>query len=192
MGKLFLTLLFFLIFSNSFSDISLAKYCIETGSFKENLIVVGCNGYLATVTANTGILKNEANMKGTGYYSVAMVIHDNVLYVGIHGHVIAYHPESLRTIWSNDLKGLGYSIGISVNVNEDKLYVGTFGKVCAINRTNGETIWTTSLPRCGYSIVTLSFHNQNIYASCNGNIYKLENTTVRFIYLYNFLLKINI
>ena len=34
-----------------------------------------------------------------------------MLFVAICGQLRCYHPESLRLIWKNSLKGLGYATG---------------------------------------------------------------------------------
>ena len=57
----------------------------------------------------------------------------------------------------------------------DLLFVGIKGSVVALNRTSGEQVWATHLK--GSDFVNLVVQNETVFASCYGEIFRLDPLT---------------
>lgn len=57
----------------------------------------------------------------------------------------------------------------------DLIFIGIKGSVNALNRATGEQVWTTHLK--GWSFVNLEFHDNKLYAMCDGEIFCLDPLT---------------
>ena len=80
---------------------------------------------------------------------------EDLLFVGTHGHVLALHKESGRTIWSTSLPRTGYSI-VSIIVEDGLLLCATGGRVFALDPVDGWIRWTNDLPGLGHGLVYLA------------------------------------
>jgi len=77
----------------------------------------------------------------------------NLIYIGIHGSVLALDRATGQTVWQANLVG-----GDFVNVVQDngELYAATKGEVFRLDPSNGEIRWQNKLPGLGRGLITFA------------------------------------
>ena len=71
--------------------------------------------------------------------------HDDVLFVGTHGHVSALDKRTGNELWRTSLPRTGYMI-VSIVYEDETLFVGSGGHVFALDPSNGHILWKNKLP----------------------------------------------
>jgi outer membrane protein assembly factor BamB len=94
----------------SYGDLSFAKYSIYNhGSFSEDILIVGSNGYIVNLNPENGKIKLKTNLKYTGYHAVSLLVdqESHLLFVVTSGRAYAFQPENHQEVWKNEMKGMG-------------------------------------------------------------------------------------
>ena len=86
--------------------------------------------------------------------------HDDLLFVGTHGHVLAVEKATGTTKWELSLPGTGYGVA-SIVFEDGKLFVACGGKVFSIDPLDGNVLWTNNLPGMGMGHVFLTTARSN-------------------------------
>ncbi len=85
--------------------------------------------------------------------------HDELLFVGTHGHVLALNKANGREVWATSLPKTGYSL-VSILVDDGVLFCASGGRTFALDISNGEVLWTNQLKGKGSGLVYLASINQ--------------------------------
>lgn len=81
---------------------------------QKNILVIGCNGYVSAILANTGEELWRTKLRdgvfgGSRGYDVSVMIEDDKVYAGCYGRIYALNAADGSVLWSNELKGMGYN-----------------------------------------------------------------------------------
>ena len=87
---------------------------------------------------------------------------DNVLLVGIKGHVACVRKSDGMELWRTKLRG---SSATSVLRDKDTVFAATNGHIYALNINDGAVRWVNNLPRLGYGACTMGTPNQGALAA---------------------------
>lgn len=90
-------------------------------------------------------------------------------------------------LWKNNLRGAGYSAGISLclwqahSSKESALLVGLNGKVLALDPASGERLWDVSLKGTLLSFVAMHLDapHDRLYVTSNGKVCVMRRQRVR-------------
>ena len=86
--------------------------------------------------------------------------HDQLLFVGTHGHVLAIDKNDGSKVWDRSLPRTGYSV-VSVVFEDGKLFCASGGRVFALDAMDGRILWSNNLPGMGQGLVYLTTANSN-------------------------------
>ena len=87
---------------------------------------------------------------------------DQVLIVGIKGHVVCVRKSDGIEQWRTRLRG---SDTTGVVRDDDTVFAATKGHVYALNASDGVIRWVNDLPRLGYGACTMGSPNQGALAA---------------------------
>jgi outer membrane protein assembly factor BamB len=73
---------------------------------------------------------------------------DDLLYVGIHGHVTALRKRDGEQAWRTSLPRAGYGI-VTILVQDGVIYAISGGHLFALNAHTGDVLWTNGLKGLG-------------------------------------------
>jgi outer membrane protein assembly factor BamB len=76
----------------------------------------------------------------------------NVIYIGVHGSVLALDRATGTEIWRTKLKG----DFVNAVIDQGQLYATTQGEVYRLDPGNGQIIWNNSLKGLGLGLVTIA------------------------------------
>ncbi|MCF7957027.1 MAG: PQQ-like beta-propeller repeat protein [Phycisphaerae bacterium] len=82
---------------------------------------------------------------------------NDVLYVGIKGHVVAIDKRSGQELWRTKLGG--YSL-VNILVDTEMVFAYAKGHVFGLT-FNGEVLWDNGMPGLGYSMALLATQGVN-------------------------------
>ncbi len=75
-----------------------------------------------------------------------------MLYIGIHGHVLALHPATGEEIWRTKIGGEF----VNVVLQAGALYVTSSGEISRLDPATGNILWHNRLKGLGVGIVTIA------------------------------------
>ena len=75
-----------------------------------------------------------------------------ILYVGVRGHVIAYEKSTGRQLWATPLKSSQF---VNVILDGNRLFAHTYGELFALDAITGRLLWRDGLKGYGYETATL-------------------------------------
>ncbi len=78
--------------------------------------------------------------------------HDDLLFVGTHGHVAAIEKRTGKTIWTASLPKTGWGV-VSIVYEDDTLFCAGGGRVLALDPKNGYILWENPLKGLGSGLV---------------------------------------
>ena len=87
---------------------------------------------------------------------------DDMILVGIRGHVVCVRKSDGSELWRTHLRGSGTT---SVVRDEGTAFAATRGHVYALNVNDGAIRWVNGLPRLGYGACTMGSPNQGALAA---------------------------
>jgi len=81
---------------------------------QKDLLIIGCNGYVSALLANTGEELWRSKLRdgilgGSRGNDVSVLIDGNQVYAGCHGRIYALNAADGKVLWSNELKGIGFN-----------------------------------------------------------------------------------
>jgi outer membrane protein assembly factor BamB len=81
---------------------------------ERNLLIIGCNGYVSAILANTGeelwrTKLREGLFTSSRGNDVSVLIDGEQVYAGCYGRIYALRASTGEILWANDLKGIGYN-----------------------------------------------------------------------------------
>ncbi len=86
--------------------------------------------------------------------------HQDYLFVGTHGHVLAIAKADGKKVWERSLPNTGYAV-VSIVYEEGRLFCGTGGRAFCLDPETGEIVWTNHLNGLGMGLVFLTTANSN-------------------------------
>lgn len=81
--------------------------------------------------------------------------HDELLFVGTNGHVLALEKRTGKTVWTTSLPKTGWPL-VAVVYEDEMLYCAAAGRVFAIEPRRGRIRWTNPLRGMSSSSVYLA------------------------------------
>jgi outer membrane protein assembly factor BamB len=80
--------------------------------------------------------------------------HQDFVYVGIKGHVVALHPETGHTVWTVQLpKGMTF---VPILRDGKHLYAASGGEITCLDARSGEVLWHNPLKGLGRGFASFS------------------------------------
>jgi outer membrane protein assembly factor BamB len=81
---------------------------------QKNLLIIGCNGYVAAILANTGqelwrTKLRDGILGGSRGNDVSVLIDGEQIFAGCHGRIYALNASDGAVLWQNELKGMGFN-----------------------------------------------------------------------------------
>ena len=81
---------------------------------QNDLLIIGCNGFVSAIHANNGeelwrTKLREGLLGGSRGSDVSVLIDGDQVYAGCHGRIYALRTSDGQILWSNDLKGMGFN-----------------------------------------------------------------------------------
>lgn len=159
------------------------------------LLYVGYQGTVHSVDCKTGEKIGSTDLRGSGYYPVAMKLANGVLYCASWGiayalqaqvkPVIGTKDTVQETLWANSLEGCGWCGGLSLVLHgklgqpPSRLVIGINGRVAAVS-CSGSLLWVCPLPRSGFRHVNLLFDRSGggrLIAASAGHLYGIDPLT---------------
>jgi outer membrane protein assembly factor BamB len=75
-----------------------------------------------------------------------------LLYVGVHGKIVAYEKSTGKQVWATPLKSSGF---VNLLLDGDKVFAHTTGELFAVDAETGKLLWRDGLTGYGYNTATL-------------------------------------
>ncbi len=79
-----------------------------------DIIVIGCNGYVAAVNAGSGkeiwfTKLKDGVISGSRGKDVSVLLDGNRIYAGCYGYLYCLDTETGKILWENELRGIGFN-----------------------------------------------------------------------------------
>lgn len=159
------------------NDLSGKRYFEVTLALHDNVVTAGTFGSIVALNLPNAVTARDTRFYTYSYSIVSLMWRgSDMLIVGTDAGVVACHPLTHNVIWKNELKGCGYTFGVSLAQTEQRIYVGINGYVVCLDPNTGNTLWRTGLPGTGFGsqFVAMFIKDHILYAGCNGLIFGLD------------------
>jgi outer membrane protein assembly factor BamB len=91
---------------------------------------------------------------------------DQLLYLGINGHVVAIDPVDGGEVWRTPLRtGLFLSAEqqqVCVLVHDGSVFAGCHGLLFCLDAESGDVLWTNELKGLGHNAITLAMAGTSV------------------------------
>ena len=77
----------------------------------------------------------------------------SMVFLGVHGNVIAVDRATGQQLWSVHLKGSDF---VNLLVDDVRVLAATHGEVFCLHAESGQVLWHNPLPGQGWDIVTIA------------------------------------
>jgi outer membrane protein assembly factor BamB len=77
----------------------------------------------------------------------------DLVYIGIHGSVVALDRASGDIVWSNHLRSSEF---VNVLVDGDRVFATTYGEAFCLDAHSGQTVWHNRLKGFGLGLATIA------------------------------------
>lgn len=91
--------------------------------------------------------------RSTAGMGVSWLTEDNMIFIGIHGSVLALDPATGEQLWQTKLKGGQF---VNVTVVDNTVYATTKGEIFALDPVSGEIRWHNPLTGLGLGLVSIA------------------------------------
>ncbi len=81
--------------------------------------------------------------------------HDDLVFVGTYGHVLAVDKQRGETLWTASLPSTGWGV-VAIVYEDDTLYCASGGRLFALDPKNGHILWTNKMKGLGSGPVYLT------------------------------------
>ncbi len=117
---------------------------IGTSPLLPDKLFVGANGFAVCLEAATGNTLWEANLKGSFYSNVALLIfNEDLIIVGSFGMIMGLSPRTGEVLWHNKLQSRG-SGDVTLAKYEKTVIAGHFGYIIFLNSEVKRSVTVTS------------------------------------------------
>jgi outer membrane protein assembly factor BamB len=77
---------------------------------------------------------------------------ENVVFLGVHGAVLALDRATGEELWRVTLKGGDF---VNMTLDRDQLFASTKGEVFCLDAMTGQTRWHSKLPGMGLGLISI-------------------------------------
>jgi outer membrane protein assembly factor BamB len=77
----------------------------------------------------------------------------NVIFLGVHGEVVALDRATGQELWSTKLAGNDF---VNLLVDQDRIIATSKGEVFCLDAATGQILWKNNLPGMGCGLITIA------------------------------------
>ncbi|GBC01812.1 hypothetical protein RclHR1_04340009 [Rhizophagus clarus] len=154
----------------------------------ENLLVCSTAGKIYAISKTDGSQIWKTELKGIHDGVGSLFVHDDKVYVGMNGYLVALNLINGTEIWRNSLSGMGYNEvslavaransegeGASHGTQSHIVVVASYGKVYGIKSESGDIVWKNKLKNGGYEMPSLIIDSPDkVLVGCGKLVYKID------------------
>jgi len=156
-----------------------------TADESKNTVFAATNGSIFSIDITTGKDKLK-RLDLRHYFTMALLLHEDILYAGTNGHLFAIQSTTFNILWDIQLPSEGSGVGFAMllHKSDEKNSLVVVAHRCYIHGVglDGKALWSHRLHKAAYTYASLLPHENNLIFifseahlfACNpqnGNLY---------------------
>ena len=101
--------------------------------------------------------------------------HNDLLFIGIKGTVLALDRATGREMWRTALKGAAF---VNLVIQNDDLYAAAEGELYCLDPAGGQIRWHNRLKGLGYGLISIAQSGDQQWAVARENLRQKEQAVI--------------